>query len=127
VTGVAFLPISGGLVVAPNLATIVLMPRFGPRPLIALGMLAAAGGAAWLAQLGPHTGYATGVLGPIILAAVGLGMMIAPVINTGTFGVASQDAGVASATATVGQQFGSSLLNTIYRTCSSRAQGRSCT
>jgi len=72
VTGVAFLPISGGLMVASNLATIVLMPRFGPRPLIALGMLAAAGGAAWLAQLGLHTGYATGVLGPIILAAVGL-------------------------------------------------------
>jgi hypothetical protein len=120
VTGVAFLPISGGLVVASNLATIVLMPRFGPRPLIALGMLAAAGGAAWLAQLGLHTGYATGVLGPIILAAVGLGMMIAPVINTGTFGVAPQDAGVASATATVtvGQQLGASvgtsLLNTIF-------------
>jgi hypothetical protein len=107
VTGVAFLLISGGLVVASNLATIVLMPRSGPRPLIALGILAAAGGAAaWLAQLGLHTGYATGVLGPIILAAVGLGMMIAPVINTGTFGVALQDAGVASATITVGQQFG---------------------
>ncbi len=29
VTGVAFLPISGGLVVASNLSTIVLMPRFG--------------------------------------------------------------------------------------------------
>ena len=53
---------------------------------------------AWLAQLGPHTGYATGVLGPIILAAVGLGMMIAPVLNTGTFGVVPQDAGVATAT-----------------------------
>jgi hypothetical protein len=66
----------------------VLMPRFGPRRLVGLGMLAAAGGAAWLAQLGPHTGYATGVLGPIILAAVGLGLVIAPVINTGTFGVA---------------------------------------
>jgi hypothetical protein len=38
------------------------------------------------------------VLGPIILAAVGLGMMIAPVINTGTFGVVPQDAGVATAT-----------------------------
>jgi hypothetical protein len=58
VTGVAFLPISGGLVVASNLATIVLMPRFGPKPLVAFGMLAAVGGAAWLAQLGPHTGYA---------------------------------------------------------------------
>ena len=81
-------------------------------------MLAAAGGAAWLAQLGPHTGYAAGVLGPIILAGIGVGMVIAPVINTGTFGVAPQDAGVASATVTVGQQLGASvgtsLLNTIF-------------
>jgi hypothetical protein len=71
------------------------------RRWLILGVIAlAAGGAAWLAQLGPHTGYATGVLGPIILAAVGLGLVIAPVINTGTFGVAPQDAGVASATVT---------------------------
>jgi predicted MFS family arabinose efflux permease len=118
VTGVAFLPISGGLVVASNLSTIVLMPRVGPKPLIASGMLAAAGGTAWLAQLGPHTGYTTGVLGPLILAAIGLGMVIAPAINTGTFGVAPQDAGVASATVTVGQMLGASvgtsLLNTIF-------------
>jgi len=60
VTGVAFLPFSAGSAVAPNLATIVLMPRFGPKPLVASGMAAAS---AWLAQLGPHTGYAAGVLG----------------------------------------------------------------
>jgi hypothetical protein len=118
VTGVAFLPISGGLVLASNLSTIVLMPRFGPRPLVASGMLAAAGAMAWLAQLGPHTSYAAGVLGPIIVASIGVGMVIAPVINTGTFGVAPQEAGVASATVTVGQQLGASvgtsLLNTIF-------------
>src|ERR1700761_6264182 len=118
VPGVAFLPISGGLILASNLSTIVLMPRVGPKPLVASGMLAAAGAMVWLAQLGPHTGYAVGVLGPIILAAVGVGMVIAPVINTGTFGVAPQDAGVASATVTVGQQLGASigtaLLNTIF-------------
>jgi len=68
VTGVAFLPISAGLILASNLSTIVLMPRFGPKPLVAVGMLAASGGMVWLAQLGPHTGYASGVLGPIILA-----------------------------------------------------------
>ena len=94
------------------------MPRVGPKPLIAFGMLAAAGGTAWLAQLGPHTGYAAGVLGPLILAGIGLGMVIAPAINTGTFGVAPQDAGVASATVTVGQMLGASvgtsLLNTIF-------------
>jgi len=120
VTGVAFLPISGGLILASNLSTIVLMPRTGPRPLVAAGMLAAAGGAAWLAQLGPHAGYAAGVLGPIILASAGLGLVIAPVINTGTYGVAPQDAGVASATVTVGQQLGASvgtsLLNTLFAT-----------
>jgi len=118
VTGVAFLPMSGGLIVMTNLSTIALMPRFGPRPLVASGMLAAAGGAAWLAQLGPHTSYATGVLGPLILAGTGLGMVIAPAINTGTFGVAPQDAGVAAATVTVGQMLGgsvgTSLLNTIF-------------
>jgi EmrB/QacA subfamily drug resistance transporter len=118
VTGVAFLPISGGLVVMANLSTIVLMPRFGPKPLVAWGMLAASGGAAWLAQLGPHTAYATGVLGPLILAGIGMGMVIAPMINTGTFGVPPQDAGEASATVTVGQMLGGSvgtaLLNTIF-------------
>jgi hypothetical protein len=96
----------------------VLMPRFGPKPLVASGMLAAAGAMVWLAQLGPHTAYAAGVLGPIILAGIGVGLVIAPVINTGTFGVAPQDAGVASATVTVGQQLGASvgtsLLNTIF-------------
>jgi EmrB/QacA subfamily drug resistance transporter len=118
ITGVAFLPFSAGSAVASNLATIVLMPRVGPRPLVACGMLAAGGAAAWLAQLGPHTGYATGVVGPLILAAAGMGMVIAPSIATGTFGVAPQDAGVASATVTVGQQLGASigtsLLNTIF-------------
>src|SRR3989440_3958166 len=118
VTGVVFLPMSVGLIVAANLSTIVLMPRFGPKPLVASGMLAAAGGTAWLAQLGSQTGYAAGVLGPIVLAGVGMGMIIAPAINTGTFGVAPQDAGVASATVTVGQMLGgsvgTSLLNTIF-------------
>jgi hypothetical protein len=58
------------------------------------------------------------VLGPTILAGIGVGLVIAPVINTGTFGVAPPDAGVASATVTVGQNLrasvGTSLLNTIF-------------
>jgi MFS family permease len=106
---------SAGSAVTSNLATIVLMPRLGPRPLVASGMLIAAGAMVWL---GPHTGYAIGVVGPLILAAVGMGLVIAPSISTGTFGVDRQDAGVASATVTVGQQvgasIGTSLLNTLF-------------
>jgi MFS family permease len=118
VTGVAFLPISVGSAIVSNLSTIVLMPRFGPKPLVGSGMLIASGAMVWLAQLGPHTGYTAGLLGPLIMVAVGMGMVIAPSINTGTYGVAPQDAGVASATVTVGQQLGASigtsLLNTIF-------------
>jgi EmrB/QacA subfamily drug resistance transporter len=118
VTGVAFLPLTGGIAVAANLSTIVLMPRVGPKPLVATGMLVAAGAMVWFAQLGLHTAYAGGVLGPLIMTGAGLGLVIAPSINTGTFGVAPQDAGVASATVTVGQQLGASvgtsLLNTIF-------------
>jgi EmrB/QacA subfamily drug resistance transporter len=118
VTGFAILPIAGGIAIAANLSTIVLMPRIGPKPLVATGFVVAAGAMTWFAQLGPHTGYLDGVLGPIILTGAGLGMVIAPSINTGTFGVAPRDAGVASATVTVGQQLGASigtsLLNTIF-------------
>jgi hypothetical protein len=58
------------------------------------------------------------VLGPLMVAGLGFGFTIAPSMNTGTFGVAPQDAGVASATLNTGQQIGgsigTSLLNTIF-------------
>jgi hypothetical protein len=58
------------------------------------------------------------VVGPIIVSGIGMGMVFAPAINAGTFGVAPQDAGVASATLNVGQQLGASigtsLLNSIF-------------
>ena len=50
ITGVTFLPISAGSALASNLATIVAMPRFGPKPLVTCGMVAAAGAMArWTA------------------------------------------------------------------------------
>jgi MFS family permease len=118
VTGVAFLPLSGAMILGANLSNIVLLPRFGPKPLVTVGMLAASAAMVWLAHLGPHTGYAAGVLGPLMVAGFGLGTVIALSINTGTFGLAPQDTGIASATVTVGQQLiasvGTSLLNTIF-------------
>ena len=88
VTGFAFLPMVGGVAVATNLSNIVLMPRIGPKSLVTTGMLVAAGAMTWFAHLGAHTAYVDGVLGPLILTGIGLGMVIAPSINTGTFGVA---------------------------------------
>ena len=118
VSGVAFLPMIAMVVVAANLSNVVLLPRLGPKPLVTAGMLLAAGSLVWLTGIGAHSGYATAVLGPLMVAGLGLGFTIAPSMNTGTFGVAPQDAGVASATLSTGQQIGGSigvsLLNTVF-------------
>jgi len=118
VSGVAFLPMIAMVVVAANLSNVVLMPRLGPKPLVTVGMLLAAGGLVWLTRIGVHSGYASAVLGPLMAVGLGFGFTFAPSMNTGTFGVAPQDAGVASATLNTGQQIGgsigTSLLNTIF-------------
>jgi EmrB/QacA subfamily drug resistance transporter len=118
VTGVAFLPMIAMVVLSANLSNVVLMPRFGPKPLVIAGMLLAAGSLVWLTRIGVHSGYASAVLGPLMVTGLGFGFTIAPSMNTGTFGVAPQDAGVASATLNTGQQIGgsigTSLLNTIF-------------
>src|SRR5262249_57153416 len=108
-SGVAFLPLIAMVVVSANLSNAVLMPRVGPKPLVTVGMLLAAGSLVWLTRIGVHSGYASAVLGPLMAAGLGFGFTIAPSMNTGTFGVPPQDAGVASATLNTGQQIGGSI------------------
>lgn len=117
VTGVAFLPTIAMVMLFSQVSNTVLMPRIGPKPLVGVGMLVAAAGMAWLTRIGVHSGYASTVLGPLLVTGAGIGLSMPPSMNTGTFGVAPGDAGVASATINVGQQLGGSigtaLLNTI--------------
>jgi EmrB/QacA subfamily drug resistance transporter len=116
-SGFALLPMIGTCVVTASLGQTALMPRFGPKPLVSIGLLTSAASMAWLTGIGPHTGYASTVLGPIMLIGLGMGLVYAGGFNTGTSGVAPRDAGVASASITTGQQLGGAigiaLLNTI--------------
>jgi EmrB/QacA subfamily drug resistance transporter len=117
VAGVAYLPMVACIAVGANLANIVLLPRLGPKPIVPVAMLLAAAGAAWLTRIGPHSSYPVHVLGPTMLAGLGMGTIFSTAINTGTYGVAPRDAGVASASVNTGQQLGGSigtaLLNTV--------------
>lgn len=116
-TGVAFLPTIAMVMLFAQIANIVLMPRIGPKLLVGVGMLVAAAGMAWLTRLGVHSSYGSSIVGPMLVAGAGIGLSMPAAMNTGTFGVAHYDAGVASATLNVGQQLGGSigtaLLNTI--------------
>jgi EmrB/QacA subfamily drug resistance transporter len=119
-TGVAFLPLAAGIVISAGLANTRMMPKVGPRPLVPAGMLIASGGMAWLAQLSISSSYASAVLGPIIVLGLGLGLIIAPSINTATTGIEQADAGVGSAMVNTSQQIGgavgTAVLSTIFAT-----------
>ena len=120
-TGLAFLPMVGMIMVCANLANIALLPRLGPRPPVTLGMLLAAGGMVWLTRIGVHSGYVAAVLGPLLIVGMGFGFTTAPAMNTGTYGVAPEDAGVASATLNTGQQIGGSIGTSLLTTLAASA------
>lgn len=116
-TGIAFLPMIGALIVAAQVATIVLLPRIGPRPLVPSGMLLAAVAMVLLTQIGLTSGYSTHILPALLLLGVGFGLIMAPAMNTATLGIDPRDAGVGSAMVNTSQQVGGSigtaLLNTL--------------
>ena len=66
-TGRAFLPFPAAVVASVNVGQIVLMLRTGPKPLVGLGLLIAAGGMVWLTRIGVYSGYAPAVLGPLLV------------------------------------------------------------
>jgi EmrB/QacA subfamily drug resistance transporter len=117
-TGLAFLPMIGGIILSSTTSSGALMPRFGPRPLVPAGLLATSGGLVLLAtQLGLHTSYASQILPALVLTGVGLGVVFGCAISAATYGTDRADAGVASALVNTNQQVGGSigtaLLNTI--------------
>jgi EmrB/QacA subfamily drug resistance transporter len=117
-TGLAFLPMVVAIMAASTTSSGVLMPRVGPRPLIPVGMLFAAGGLVVLAtQLGLHTSYPGQILPALLLTGAGLGLVFGCAMNSATYGADPADAGVASAMVNTNQQVGGSigtaLLNTI--------------
>jgi EmrB/QacA subfamily drug resistance transporter len=116
-TGVAFLPLAGALVIMAQVSNRILLPRFGPKPIIPIGLLVAAAALFGLHLVGLHTSYVSHVLPYLIVLGFGFGLSLAPSFSTGTLGLAPQDAGVGSATLNTAQQvggsIGTSLLNTL--------------
>jgi len=108
-TGLLFLPMIACILISSNLSSIVALPRFGPRVLIAAGMLLGCGGMAYLTQITVTARYASAVLPALLVLGLGFGMIFAPAINTATAGVARQDSGVASALVNTMQQVGGSI------------------
>jgi EmrB/QacA subfamily drug resistance transporter len=119
-TGLAFVPLSVALVIAAAVVNTRVVPRTGPRPIVASGLALAAIAMGLLAQLGVHSSYAVHLLPALVLMGVGLGMAFAPATDFAVRGVEPADAGVASGLVNgsnqVGGSLGLALLSTLAAT-----------
>jgi len=107
-TGVAYLPMAGMILVA-SVAASQLVSRIGARPLMIAGSVLGAGGMFWLSRVTEHSQYASGMLGPTLLTATGLGLLFVPLSLVSLTKVTDNDVGVASSLLNVGQQVGGAL------------------
>ncbi|MFZ0090948.1 MAG: MFS transporter [Solirubrobacteraceae bacterium] len=117
-TGLAFLPMTGMIVVTATTVQTRVLHRTGARPLVIAGMTLGLIAMLWLTRLTPGGAYVSHVLPALLLVGVGMGCIFAPAFSTATLGVKSSDAGIASAMVNTSQQVGGSvgtaLLSTIF-------------
>jgi EmrB/QacA subfamily drug resistance transporter len=120
-SGLAFLPMTGTIIIAATSSSTKLLPRIGPRPLIGGGMLLASAGLVSLTGIGVDSAYATDVLPGLLIMGAGMGLVFSSAMATATFGVEPQDAGVASAMVNTMQQVGGSIGTALLSTIAASA------
>jgi EmrB/QacA subfamily drug resistance transporter len=106
--GLSYLPLAVTIIVAAGLGG-QLVTRFGFKPILATGMLFVALGLAWFSQVSVGGGFITDILGPSLLAAIGLGFGFVTSTIAAVSGVAEREQGLASGLINTSQQIGGAL------------------
>jgi EmrB/QacA subfamily drug resistance transporter len=120
-TGLAFMPMMAVIIPVGGIAQTRLMPRYGARPLVTVGMLLSAVAMVMFTGVSPDSGYAADILPGLLVMGLGLGLVFAPAMSTATLGVDRADAGVASALVNTGQQIGGSIGTALLSTLAASA------
>jgi EmrB/QacA subfamily drug resistance transporter len=107
-TGLAYLPIMAAVMVMAAVSA-QLVTRIGARPLMLAGSAITAAGMFWLSRINEQSHYASGLLAPMIVTAIGMGLLFMPVTLVALSRVGNRDAGVASSLLNTGQQVGGSI------------------
>ena len=106
--GLAFLPITAGIVIGAGLAQ-QLVRRLGVRNVALVGISLATAGMVVLTQLPVHGSYVGNLLPGLLPMSIGMGLTFVPITLLGTGGVEDRDAGLASGLFNTAQQVGGSL------------------
>jgi EmrB/QacA subfamily drug resistance transporter len=108
-TGLSYLPLAVAIILSAGLASVG-VTRFGFKPILFTGLLFVAAGLLWFSRV-PATGgtFAADVLGPSVLAGIGLGLSFVPVTIAAVTGTRPHEAGLASGLVNTAQQVGGAL------------------
>jgi EmrB/QacA subfamily drug resistance transporter len=106
-TGVGFLPMTAGIIVAAGLASRY-VGKIGIRVPLLVGPAAATIGMLWITRITVTSSYLD-ILGPLVVIALGMGFSFVPLTLTAVSGVESNEAGLASALLNTMQQVGGAL------------------
>jgi EmrB/QacA subfamily drug resistance transporter len=106
--GLSYLPLAVSIILAAGIAS-QLVTRVGFKPVLAAGMALIAGGLIWFSQISVHGSFLADILGPSLLAAVGLGFAFVPVTIAAVAGVSDHEQGLASGMINTAQQVGGAL------------------
>jgi len=117
-TGLAFLPLTGVLVITSTTVQTRVIQHTGVKPLVLGGTTLGAIAMFLFTRLTPASSYGANILPALLILGVGMGCIFAPAFSTATLGVQGSEAGVASAMVNTSQQVGgsvgTSLLSTIF-------------
>ena len=111
--GLASLPLPIAIMLVAPFATRMLS-SIGPRPMMVTGPLIVAAGLVYLSRVTPDGSYFAQVLPALVVMGVGMALVFVPLQNLALAGVASHDAGAASATANSAMQIGGSIGLSVF-------------
>ncbi|MBS1882781.1 MAG: MFS transporter [Actinobacteria bacterium] len=106
--GISYLPLAVTIILAAGIAS-GLVTKVGFKPILAIGMACIALGLIWFTQISVDGTFLGDILGPSLLAALGLGFAFVPVTIAAVSGIEDREQGLASGLINTSQQVGGAL------------------
>ena len=106
--GLSYLPLSIFIIISAGAAS-QLVTKIGFKPVLAVGLILVAGGLLWFGAISVDGGFTTDILGPSLLAAVGLGFAFVTTTIAAVSGIEDNEQGLASGLINTSQQIGGAL------------------
>jgi EmrB/QacA subfamily drug resistance transporter len=107
-TGVAYLPLTGGFIIAAGISS-QLFARIGTKPVVVLGTVISAAGLYWLSKIPVDGSYLSDIVPGLLTVSIGMGGVFTGLTTAANAGVDQDQAGLAAGLLNTGQQLGAAL------------------